>query len=97
MERLLIGFAGVLFAGSVHAQQLPPGFAIERLPALCGPTDQVVEIPANYKEEPVWGMQERGVGVVTVWVNPETKSFTVILTNGKKSCVLIAGEGGQPS
>ena len=59
----------------------------------CGPRANLTAwLTENYSET----MQSIGItqrGFIETWANVETGSFTVILTQGDMSCMVIAGQG----
>lgn len=59
----------------------------------CGPhSDLTAWLSENYGES----LQSIGVttaGFLETWANTETGSFTMLLTQGETSCMVIAGQG----
>jgi hypothetical protein len=61
-------------------------------PVLCASTDAVLpEIYGQYKEVPIWGSQLDD-SKIALFVNPETKTWTLVQWNRDLACVIDAGE-----
>lgn len=61
----------------------------------CGPTKDVVEsLIRDFGEKPIiYGKGPDGEnGVMTLWVNEQTLTWTVITTHGERSCVIGGGQ-----
>lgn len=65
---------------------------------LCGPTNEVLNVIKEFKEENVFvGLEDAG-SLVTLWVNEETGTYTIIKTsktNTELSCVFGTGVAQQ--
>jgi hypothetical protein len=60
----------------------------------CGPLDQVYEVLSNKYDERRIGLGLAAQGIVEVWVNSETGSFTILgVTPSGMACLLTSGEG----
>lgn len=78
-----------LLAYNVYAQEK------RTIPTICDKTETIVATLKNkYQEVPVMaGVNSDGTkSVMSVWGNPETKSYTVLLSKGDITCVLSVGE-----
>lgn len=83
----LIGFAVV---GFVYAQEE------ESFKMPCGDTKTMfTRLKSVYGEEPiVYGREFVRVGdEMSLWVNPSTKGWSIVLSRGDKSCLVGAGSG----
>lgn len=68
-------------------------------PVMCAQTQQVINtlIGKEYKEKPIWmGVNEKN-NTFSLFVNQDTKSWTLIEFRGNTACVLGAGEESQVS
>lgn len=63
----------------------------------CDKTEQMIKDlrSQDYQEEPIWLGKEKDSKApnYTLFVNPETKSWTIIQFNNDMACVLGAGQG----
>lgn len=61
---------------------------------VCVPTDQaMIELFSGYGELPRVAMLVATGNVVQVLVNPETQTWTMLITDGEQSCVVASGQG----
>lgn len=61
---------------------------------ICGPTEELIsQIRDRYNESVVWNGKEDNGNLVTIWLNKEKDTFTIIKTSpdSKVSCVISAG------
>lgn len=84
--------AGVLFLPAlVFAQQSQGPVKIDK-PVLCADTDKVIpEVYKQYKEVPVWG-SKLDESKIALFINPDTKTWTLVQWNETVACVIEAGE-----
>lgn len=83
--------AGVLFLPALALAQQGP-VKVEK-PVLCHTTELVLpEIYKQYKEVPIWGSKLED-SKIAVFINPDTKTWTMLQWNDDLACVLEAGEG----
>jgi hypothetical protein len=82
---------GLVLTGAVFAQSVTMQKSVE-----CAETETVFRglIGSDYKEKPIWLGIESGANVskYSLFVNEETKSWTLIQFNEKISCVIGTGE-----
>lgn len=63
----------------------------------CYPTNMVPHVLLEkYNETPMmmgyWGTEQDKLGITTVYLNAETLSYTVTLTNEKATCIISSGK-----
>ena len=64
-------------------------------PVICDKTEVVLKIlsSADYQEKPIWlGAADEKLVNYSLWVNPSTKSWTIVQFNNDVSCVIGTGE-----
>ena len=82
---------GVLFLPALVVAQQQGPVRVEK-PVLCTSTEIVMsEITKNYKEVPIWGSQ-LGDSNISLFVNPDTKTWTLIQWNSDFACVIDTGQ-----
>lgn len=60
----------------------------------CDNTDKIFnDLRTSYGEQPLLGGKgpSDSTGVMTLWVNPSTKSWTILVTYPEKTCVIGGG------
>lgn len=85
---LLIGMAFIAPLASNAGEVL-------KFDAYCDNTDTIVKtLKENYKEAPliVGKASDQAKSVMTIWTNPTTKSWTILATSEKISCVVGVGD-----
>jgi len=89
-----LGF-GVILTGSVFAQPVTVQKPVE-----CVKTETLFQglISSDYKEKPIWLGIQSGAPLpkYSLFVNEQTKSWTLIQFDEKMSCVLGTGEASTP-
>ena len=82
---------GIILSGAVFAQSVTMQKSVE-----CTDTETLFRglIGSDYKEKPIWLGIESGnkVSKYSLFVNEETKTWTLIQFNEKIACVLGTGE-----
>lgn len=71
-----------------------------KIPVMCGPTQDYLEVIRDeYREEMVWmseGKAQNGSGVLynSLWVNMKTQTWSFLVTNKKNetTCVFASGK-----
>lgn len=65
---------------------------------VCGVRDKIVQqLEERYGETALSRGVARGSGIVEMYVNPESGSWTIVVTNTKgMSCLMAAGEAFEP-
>lgn len=83
---------GVLFLPAlVSAQQSQGPVRVEK-PVICANSEAVLpEVYKQYKEVPVWGSQLED-SRIALFVNPDTKTWTLVQWNNDMACVIEAGD-----
>lgn len=95
MKKLLVVFGLLLVCATIAAQ--PKNKPVEKpntLELFCDDTAKIAKLLVDqYKEVPiVIGSTDNTYGsVMTLWTNPETKTWTILITKKDKSCVLDTG------
>lgn len=86
---LKIGTASMLLLLSSIASAAP---VQTEIPVICDDSKNIATFLVDkYKELPyVSGITQSGF-LMSLWINAETKSWTILLTNQDKSCVVNAG------
>lgn len=81
---------GVLFLPFfVFAQQ---GAVRVDKPVICfESTTAIEELRKEWKEHPVWGSKLEDKSSIALFVNPQTKTWTILQWNDKVACVIEAG------
>jgi hypothetical protein len=72
------------------------GAEVIKFDAYCDNTDTIVKnLKETYKEYPIviGKASDEAKSVMTLWTNPTTKSWTILATSKKTSCVIGVGEG----
>lgn len=92
---LMIGmaFTGLLASSSVAQQRIQPITSIKR-DFVCFDTEKLVkELVATHKETPlILGKADDQVSsTMSMWVNPETRTWTLVATLDNISCVIGSG------
>ena len=66
-------------------------------PVQCGPTDKLfTELMKEYQEQLYWaGAGEKVGSNYVLWVNAETKTWTLTQSNKDVSCILGTGTGSR--
>jgi len=95
MKKLLV-VMGLLFAlTNISAQpRTKPAEKPNTLELFCDDTTKIAKLLVEeYKEVPVVvGSTENKYGnMMTLWTNPESKTWTILVTKKDKSCVLDTG------
>lgn len=90
MKKLL---ALILITGSVWAEP-----TIVKKEVVCDRIEVVLKVfsGAEYQEKPIWlgsGNENEPLNNYSLFVNQETKTWTIIQFNKETACVLGAGEG----
>lgn len=107
---LLASGLAILNALSVSAQEQTPtipqtGFPMPTM-ATCDTSEKMVDVIYNkYGEQPLANgkgslFHQNGqqlLGSMTYWVNPETGTFSVTITNGPIMCLVMMGKDFAPS
>ena len=65
------------------------------IPTVCDKTETVISTLKNkYSEIPIMAgvSADPSKSIVSIWGNPETKSYTILATKGDVTCVLSVGE-----
>lgn len=58
----------------------------------CDKASEVFKIIPDFKEMPVWqGRNDKGLMSILT-LNPETKTWSIIITDGEKACLVDSGE-----
>lgn len=68
---------------------------ILKFDAYCDSTDTIVKnLKETYKETPIiiGKASDEAKSVVTLWTNPTTKSWTILATKSKISCIIGVGD-----
>lgn len=87
MKKLLLL---LLVSNSVWANP----FEIKK-PVICDKTEIVLKTlsSSDYQEKPIWlGAADEKLVNYSLWVNPSTKSWTIVQFNNDISCVIGTGE-----
>jgi hypothetical protein len=69
-------------------------FAVEEInyTVPCHDTREVYnELTSEYNETIVLGGKSQ-IGIMTLWVNTDTRTWTIMITNKEKTCVISAGD-----
>jgi hypothetical protein len=95
MQKILV-VIGLIFAlTNIPAQpRTKPAEKPNTLELFCDDTTKIAKLLVDqYKEVPiVIGSTDNTYGsVMTLWTNPETRSWTILVTKKAKSCVLDTG------
>jgi hypothetical protein len=94
MKKLLV-FGLLLVCATISAQpKNKPAEKPNTLELFCDDTDKIAKLLVEeYKEVPiVVGSTDNTYGsVMTLWTNPETRTWTILITKKDKSCVLDTG------
>lgn len=64
---------------------------------ICGPTEELIsQLRDRYNETVVWNGKEENGNIVTLWLNVDKNTYTIIKTSsdGKMSCSISAGTPG---
>jgi hypothetical protein len=95
MRILLMAFLFCLTSSIANAQEV-----IElNKPVKCGDAQWVMNhFTGEYGEKPVWvGKDANSNSYVTLLINRETRSWTLLQYDGKMACVLSVGESASSS
>lgn len=60
----------------------------------CDKTEKIFnDLRTNYREQPLLGGKgpSNTTGVMTLWINPTTNSWTILVTYPEKTCVIGGG------
>jgi hypothetical protein len=94
MKKLIV-FGLLLVCATISAQpRTKPAEKPNTLELFCDDTTKIAKLLVEeYKEVPVVvGSTENKYGnMMTLWTNPETRTWTILITKKDKSCVLDAG------
>lgn len=85
---LLIGMACIAPLASNAAELL-------KFDAYCDSTDTIVKnLKETYKETPILigKASDQANSVMTLWINPTNKSWTILATTEKISCIIGVGD-----
>jgi len=107
---LLASGLAILNALSVSAQEQTPtipqtGFPMPTM-ATCDTSEKMVDVIYNkYGEQPLAngkgsifsGNGQQLLGTMTYWLNAETGTFSVTITNGDIMCLVISGNDFEPA
>jgi len=95
MKKLLAVLGLIFVCATISAQPRPkPAEKPNTLEILCDDTIKIAKLLVEeYKEVPVVvGSTDNVYGnIMTLWTNPETRTWTILVTKKDKSCVLDAG------
>ena len=95
MKKLLAVLGLLLVCATISAQpKNKPAEKPKMLEILCDDTTKIAKLLVEeYKEVPVVvGSTDNVYGnIMTFWANPETRTWTILVTKKDKSCVLDAG------
>ena len=95
MKKLLVVLGLLLVCATISAQpRTKPAEKPKMLEILCDDTTKIAKLLVEeYKEVPVVvGSTDNVYGnIMTFWTNPETRTWTILVTKKDKSCVLDAG------
>jgi len=95
MQKILVVIGLLLASASLNAQpRNNPTEKPNTLQLFCDDTIKIVKLLSEeYKEFPVViGTTENKYGnIMTFWTNPDTKTWTILVTKKDKSCVLDTG------
>lgn len=64
-------------------------------PVICDKTETVLKVlsGSDYQETPIWlGAADEKLANYSLWVNPSTKSWTIVQFNNEITCVIGTGE-----
>jgi hypothetical protein len=95
MRTVLMAFLFCLTSSIANAQEI-----IElRKPVQCGDAQWVMNhFTSEYGEKPIWvGKDANSNSYVTLLINRETKSWTLLQYDGKLACVLSIGRSSSGS
>lgn len=83
---------GLLFLPAVVVAQQQQGPVKVDKPVLCADTEKVIpEVYKQYREVPLWGSKLED-SKIALFVNSETKTWTLIQWTDAVACVIDAGE-----
>ena len=83
---------GVLFLPALVVAQQQQGPVRVEKPVMCAGTELVLpEIYKQYREVPLWGSQLED-SKIALFVNPETKTWTLMQWNKDVACVIETGD-----
>jgi hypothetical protein len=94
----LMSLSTLVGAESQAPAEPPSGSFMTNLTVGCAPTMVVVTaLVDKYKEKPIWNATDEGGFHLSLWVNNETRTFTLIKSHLQKkiSCVLGSGVVNQ--
>lgn len=81
---------GVLFLPALVVAQQQGPVRVEK-PVMCASTEDILpEIYKQYREIPIWGSQIED-SKIALFVNPETKTWSIIQWNDQVACAIEAG------
>ncbi len=66
----------------------------QQMNVICGPTEELIsQLRDKYNEMVMWSGHEENKNLVTIWGNPEKRTFTIVKTSpdSKMSCAISAG------
>jgi len=104
---LLASGLAILNALSVSAQEQTPnnGFPMPTM-AQCDSSEKMVDVIYNkYGEQPLANGKgsifaangQMLVGTMTYWINAETGTFSITITNGQLMCLVLMGSDFEPA
>jgi len=95
MQKILVVVGLIFVCATISAQPRPkPAEKPNTLEILCDDTTKIAKLLVEeYKEVPVVvGSTDNVYGnIMTFWTNPETRTWTILVTKKDKSCVLDTG------
>jgi len=95
MQKIIVVIGLLIACTNISAQTRPkPAEKPNTLQLFCDDTIKIVKLLSEeYKEFPVViGATENKYGnIMTFWTNPDTKTWTILLTKKDKTCVLDTG------
>lgn len=59
----------------------------------CDTADNIVKILNDFGEKPVWQGKNTNGLLSLLTINPNTKTWSLVITDGDKACLVDAGEG----
>jgi hypothetical protein len=95
MQKILVVIGLIFVCTNISAQpRTKPAEKPNTLELFCDDTTKIAKLLVDqYKEVPiVIGSTDNTYGnIMTFWTNPDTKTWTILVTKKDKSCVLDAG------
>jgi hypothetical protein len=88
MKHAFLSLLLASLASNVHAQEE------QTFKSYCDKTEKIFnELRTSMGEQPLLGGRgpEGSTGIMTLWVNPSTRSWTILVTYPEKTCVIGGG------